>query len=737
MSFLIIALTSLLIVPACTQQLTGLNIPYKQLGFSDKCLASVNTTLPSCPGWLHTHTGIGDASFSLLEDWQLRELCDSSCRKDLGNLRSSIKAACTAKQDLVVPGGSGGIAYPVTFFTDRYLYAAEAGCVKDPASGQYCDAIVATWKNRDNYTDVQKCSDCELGLGKMQLSSPFGYDAAAAAGFASLTQSCKKTGYSYATPTTYALNSTGTAPPPQRTCTTGTKYVVKAGDTCRTIAELAGVGSYQLINENGFDLSCNLLPPPGESICMPEKCKTFELVVPQTCDDIMKEFGMTKAQLLAWNPFINPSCRNLGDWRGWFLCASSPSGTVPVREGDAVTTDAPLPTNHHPDSNKHCGQWYVVQPDEYCQMISLKFSISVDDFYFLNPNLDKNCTNLWKDTAYCVKPVGNIVTYPGYKTTTAPTSFTRPTPQPTTSAVPIPIPTLHPKAPGTENGCFLYRNAWASSFISSNPLFAGANNCTAWASAGDVTVEQLLEWNPSLSAAKCEFKPGLSYCVRKWETEPPQPKLPHDYCLPADRSRIPDTTVQPKDCSCYFGLRTQDKSFFNCNQFPTDFNIPLSTLFTLNPWLGTTPATCNQNLWTKFNKDGFLQLCVERAGTPTATSKPSVSSTTTTKPPTSGTTTAKASISSTTSKPPTSSTQKPPSSTQKPTTTTTGTSPPAPTQPGAITSCKRWHVVADGDGCWAIADKYAIALDNFYKWNPGVGGDCGALWKGYAVCVGI
>lgn len=41
------------------------------------------------------------------------------------------------------------------------------------ASGQYCDAIVATWKNRDNYTDAQECSDCELGLGKAQLSSPF------------------------------------------------------------------------------------------------------------------------------------------------------------------------------------------------------------------------------------------------------------------------------------------------------------------------------------------------------------------------------------------------------------------------------------------------------------------------------------------------------------------------------------------------------------------------------------
>jgi hypothetical protein len=160
-----------------------------------------------------------------------------------------------------------------------------------------------------------------------------------------------------------------------------------------------------------------------------------------------------------------------------------------------------------------------VQEEEYCQSISVKFSISVDDFYFLNPHLDKNCTNLWKDTSYCVKPVGNIVTYPGYSTSTASTGFTRPPLASTTSPVSIPMPTLHPKAKGTIEGCFYYENAWDASFIKANPLFAGSNNCTVWASAGDVTVQQLLEWNPSLSADKCEFKSGSSYCIRKWETE--------------------------------------------------------------------------------------------------------------------------------------------------------------------------------------------------------------------------
>ncbi|VBB81114.1 Putative protein of unknown function [Podospora comata] len=138
--------------------------------------------------------------------------------------------------------------------------------------------------------------------------------------------------------------------------------------------------------------------------------------------------------------------------------------------------------------------------------------------------------------------------------------------------------------------------------------------------------------------------------------------------------------------------------------------------------LASSPTTCNQNLWTRMNMDGFIQLCVERAGTgtpsPATISKASIS--TPTKPPTS--------------------TQRPttaPSSITKPPASTAAPKPPAPTQSGANPSCKKWHVVVGGDGGWAISNQYGIALEDFYKWNPGVGSDCGALWKDYAVCVGV
>ncbi|KAI0540469.1 hypothetical protein GGR58DRAFT_130973 [Xylaria digitata] len=47
-----------------------------------------------------------------------------------------------------------------------------------------------------------------------------------------------------------------------------------------------------------------------------------------------------------------------------------------------------------------------------------------------------------------------------------------------------------------------------------------------------------------------------------------------------------------------------------------------------------------------------------------------------------------------------------------------------------------WHEVVNDDGCWSIANQYAITIDEFYRLNLGVSTDCGVFWLSYAVCVG-
>lgn len=93
----------------------------------------------------------------------------------------------------------------------------------------YCDAVVSAWPNdTETWTEAQRCHECQLGISKMQLASPFGYDAPGAVDFASTTSSCQANQYSYATPTSYGLNMT-TGSPARPTCTAGS-YVVKEGD---------------------------------------------------------------------------------------------------------------------------------------------------------------------------------------------------------------------------------------------------------------------------------------------------------------------------------------------------------------------------------------------------------------------------------------------------------------------------------------------------------------------------
>ncbi|KAG6039143.1 hypothetical protein E4U41_003159 [Claviceps citrina] len=689
-TLLILALLAALSSPIHGQQFNGYTFPHDLLGLSQGCFAVVNTTISSCPAWLPRYAGLEEAGVEILPSEQLTTLCESSCQKDLQSLRTSISGACRASSDVMVPSK---VAYPATFLVDRFLYAASLSCLKDKASGKYCDAIVADWANQPNYTTAQTCSQCELGIQQMQLASPFGFSDTLAQAFANTTSSCSAANYKFATPTSYALNATTAPPQPSPSCA-GSAYTVQQDDSCVTISGAGAVSTYQLIKANNLNLGCDNLPAVGQPLCLPTKgaCRVYQLDLYDTCETLMASWNATLAQVQAWNPMINSACSNLASWRGWYLCSSSPSGTASVGSGNAVTTPAPVPTNAQGQSNKRCGQWYYVEAGDYCASISLKFGLTPSDFYFLNPQVDSSCSNLWAKTSYCVKPVGNIETYPGYTTTAAATTFTRPSTA--TSFVPSPVQTaaLNPRASGTISDCFVYENAFDAASRLQNP--SAANSCSSWARFANVTVEQLLEWNPSLSASGCALQAGKSYCVQKWQT-PPNAALPYDYCVPANRTRIPASSVPPSGCRCYTNFRVQDKANFNCSMVPDLFGITVAELTRLNPWIG---SNCDTGIWSQLTPDGYEQVCVLGAG-----SQPTGSPTATTN-----------TVS----------------------TTTAGTAPPAPTQPGTSKNCKKWHTVVSGDGCWSIANAAAISLDDFYRMNTGVGSDCSALWLGYAVCIG-
>jgi hypothetical protein len=65
-----------------------------------------------------------------------------------------------------------------------------------------------------------------------------------------------------------------------------------------------------------------------------------------------------------------------------------------------------------------------------------------------------------------------------------------------------------------------------------------------------------------------------------------------------------------------------------------------------------------------------------------------------------------------------------------------GVETPSPIQGGMTTSCNRFHLV-DGELCSSILKKYQISLEDFVRWNPGVGEVCENMWDRYYVCVGV
>jgi hypothetical protein len=94
------------------------------------------------------------------------------------------------------------------------------------------------------------------------------------------------------------------------------------------------------------------------------------------------------------------------------LCVSKP-GTPYVAPSatslaqSTATTAAPIPTDVALGTNQDCGLYYRAVLGDYCNLLVVKFGISLTNFVFLNPAINDNCTNLFADESYCVEAVGD------------------------------------------------------------------------------------------------------------------------------------------------------------------------------------------------------------------------------------------------------------------------------------------------------------------------------------------
>lgn len=471
-------------------------------------------------------------------------------------------------------------------------------------------------------------------------------------------------------------------------------------------------------------LSINNLPfnqtafAAAGTLCIGYQCRVYVPQVNDTCNSIGSSQNVSSAQLQAWNLQINPECSNLGNMTNQTICLSNPLGdftaTNTTGPGQGVyTSAAPAPSDVAPNTTATCGLYYDVVAGDTCSTISIKFSISLSDFYFLNPEVNANCTNLWLKTSYCVAPVGSISTYPGYGPTTTSTAAFTPmvgTPIPvrnltssnSTNAVYVPI------ANGTRTDCWSYFwvNSTALTQIASALNASSLSSMSCWdvARSSNLDRQQFILWNPSLAQNQTDFESNAtttgafdyqctlaasqSYCVQL-ASPTPAPATP--WVPPSPRA---DKEIA--NCTVWMVAPAVPP----CDSMLMNIDLTMADFYTMNPSVNSDCSGMAVGTYycVSIDPNGLI-------GSDGSTNS-------------------------------TNSTTSLPSGTPTPTATSSPITTPSPTQSGMVANCNSFHLIVSGDTCYNLANAAGIALSQFYAWNPAVKNDCSGLDTGYYVCTG-
>ncbi|RMZ83680.1 hypothetical protein DV738_g1034, partial [Chaetothyriales sp. CBS 135597] len=632
----------------------------------------------------------------------LQSICDDVCASALASYHNAVVSNCASDSWTT----AGGVDEPVAMITELMRYSYNLSCLTH--EGRFCNNVAAAYAAAadpdgtlpagGDFGDHDTSDPCDLCLVKnlqFQAESPYydGLRLQSQSIYESKTASCGVSNMPLTTKTASLITTTLTVPSSTPTCT-GTVYSIQPGDDCHKISLAQGIGTEWLLLDNDLFASCHNFPTQGE-LCLINTCTVYTVLETDTCAAIAKMHSITESQLRAWNPSINAGCQNLEKLIGDQLCISKP-GKPYIPPGSTTlapsipTTAAPQPTNVASGTNTYCGRYYQAQLGDYCNLLVMKFSISLADFRFLNPAINENCTNLYAEESYCVQAVGDINTYsgkPGYTThvltRTGSLEDSATTFPPVVWSSPTPTTTQIPLASGTRKDCYSYLvgDDWQTD-LSGTDL---GSNCNLIASVWDVTLEDLRVWNPSLgdtSDPSCAFASGVRYCAKYYygfKTYEEEPGVNPD---------LPVRDGMAEDCT--LAVYVNPSGGQTCQEILDSWELTIAQFYEWNPSVG---SDCS-GMWAGY------QYCVRTEDyvepTPT-TASTTISATATTSP-----------------------------------------TAPGPTQDGQPSDCDKWHLVQSGDDCSVIYDTYGITQDEFLEWNPAVSEDClTGFWASYAYCVGV
>ncbi|KAK6220001.1 LysM domain-containing protein [Colletotrichum tabaci] len=436
--------------------------------------------------------------------------------------------------------------------------------------------------------EPSSCEVCIAARLRMRAGSPYfdGPVVASESLYQSMMSSCGITGKLV---TTTTIDYSTSEPEPTEASCGGTRYAIQSGDDCYSISKAQGVGTAWLLADNNLAAYCADFPTSG-SLCITNKCDTVTVGVNQTCVTIADVAGITETQLKAWNLVINPVCSNIDMMNGTTLCITPPGPQLPP----------PMPPG---GSNKPCARWYDVEAGDYCNLVVLKFAISLDDFLFLNAGINANCTNLYAGESYCVQPVGDIHTYdarPGYDSVTIDPSATftgvpfTMLPNATVTSYSRPY-TPAPLATGVRDDCVHYFKGddyqfpfdqlgyWKSNCELAARNYNADNNFVAWNALGT-----------NVKDPACSFMAGERYCG-SWNLQATRTVTETDPATTTsgDGGPTPHAAThsgQPADCDTLHVVVSGD----SCQSVADGAGISLDQFYDWNP---AVSRDCVANFW--------------------------------------------------------------------------------------------------------------------------------------------
>lgn len=104
---------------------------------------------------------------------------------------------------------------------------------------------------------------------------------------------------------------------------------------------------------------------------------------------------MTYAQVLAWNPNFDLLYSNITRSIRLEIYVSTPDDTYTIPDVTttaamtSATTAAAVPTNLSEGSTTNYGLYVEAQPGDYCNLIIVRFGISLANFLILNPEVNE------------------------------------------------------------------------------------------------------------------------------------------------------------------------------------------------------------------------------------------------------------------------------------------------------------------------------------------------------------